>query len=459
MAAPLRRTLALVMAAIAALAVVACTSLVFMTTWLHHATTTLAASVESVRLVQEAQLDLLSHERTEDVASRHRVEIELLHRLDELSPVVVDPDGMRLTETAKAGVRAYLSAPHDDGAAELRAKAHGSLDDLVGWTVDEARSAEADARMWDRLGNVVGIGTGAMLAALTVLLVCWLRDALDPIVALSRVIARFTRGERDARAEERGPLEIRDIAERFNEMATTLTAKRDEQVAFLAGVAHDLRSPLSALSMSVALLTPPAGVDVERRVSTTAAMIGRQVARLDRMIGDLLEVAKIEAGHLSVQLDAHDIGRVVEETVELFQATTPERTIRLSLGDRSLRVRCDPMRIEQVVSNLVSNAIKYSPSGRDVEVAVYRQGADAVIAVTDHGIGISAEDQDRLFEPFRRVGLSKETIPGVGLGLFVVRRIVEAHGGRVEVDSTPGRGSRFRVRLPLGSSPTEQERP
>src|SRR6185503_2257566 len=95
------------------------------------------------------------------------------------------------------------------------------------------------------------------------------------------------------------------------------------------------------------------------------------------------------------------------------------------------------------------NAIKYSDGRERVEIAVVEDGPDALITVTDQGVGISAEDQRRLFEPFRRVGLSRETVPGVGLGLFVVRRIVEGHGGRIDVESVPGRGSRFRVRIAL----------
>ena len=114
-------------------------------------------------------------------------------------------------------------------------------------------------------------------------------------------------------------------------------------------------------------------------------------------------------------------------------------------------IRCDPLRIEQVITNLLSNAIKYSPEGGRVDVAVAPQEDGAVISVTDQGLGISEEDQQRLFEPFRRVGLSMETIPGVGLGLFVVRRIVEAHHGRIDVTSARGKGSSFRIWIP--SSP------
>ncbi|NJM10192.1 MAG: ATP-binding protein [Bdellovibrionaceae bacterium] len=103
----------------------------------------------------------------------------------------------------------------------------------------------------------------------------------------------------------------------------------------------------------------------------------------------------------------------------------------------------------QVLSNLISNAIKYSPNGGTVRVELRAEGVDAVIKVSDEGIGISVDDQQRIFEPFRRTNLTKMSIPGVGLGLSVVRRIVFAHQGRIEVNSAPNAGATFTVRLPL----------
>jgi signal transduction histidine kinase len=114
-----------------------------------------------------------------------------------------------------------------------------------------------------------------------------------------------------------------------------------------------------------------------------------------------------------------------------------------------LLVSCDALRIEQVLTNLVSNAIKYSPRGGRVEVTLEQPGTEAILNVVDQGVGIPSDDQAHIFEPFRRSGASRELVPGAGLGLFVARRIVEAHGGRIEVESRPGAGSTFRVHLPL----------
>jgi signal transduction histidine kinase len=127
----------------------------------------------------------------------------------------------------------------------------------------------------------------------------------------------------------------------------------------------------------------------------------------------------------------------------------------VSIPNEELIVRCDPLRIEQVVSNLVSNAIKYSTD--QVEITVLRCDSWATIEVKDHGVGMSRDDRSRLFEPFRRVALSKESIPGVGLGLFVVRELVRAHRGYLEVESELHVGSTFRVHLPLAPDAENNE--
>jgi two-component system sensor histidine kinase MtrB len=167
------------------------------------------------------------------------------------------------------------------------------------------------------------------------------------------------------------------------------------------------------------------------------------------MIADLLDVASIEAGRLELRLGEHDVRMLVDAVVDLYRAAHPDRTIHVAQSEGPLVVSCDALRLEQVVGNLASNALKYSPPDRRVEVALHPDGEEAVIAVTDHGGGIAEPDRRHLFEPFHRAGHARDTTPGSGLGLFVVRRIVESHGGRVEVDSAPGDGSRFRILLPL----------
>jgi signal transduction histidine kinase len=232
-------------------------------------------------------------------------------------------------------------------------------------------------------------------------------------------------------------------------MAERLQRQHQDLLTFLAGVAHDLRNPLAAMRMGLRLLDRPLPEDKKRR---TSELVDRQVTRLERMVGDFLDATLIESGHLELQLRERDVRELVQEAVDLYSLSSPDHRIVLSAGDEPVVVRADAERIAQVLNNLVSNAIKYSPAGGDVHVSVAAEGGEAVIAVQDWGIGIAPEERKHIFEPFRRSGASRETAPGVGLGLSVARQIVEAHGGRIEVESALGRGSTFRVHLLLAAA-------
>jgi signal transduction histidine kinase len=201
--------------------------------------------------------------------------------------------------------------------------------------------------------------------------------------------------------------------------------------------------------LSVGLIDPNAPLPPEPRIRRTIELVRRQLKKLERMVNDFIDMTKVEAGQLTLQVEPHDLRQLARDVVSLFEATEPEQRIELALPEEPLQVECDPLRIEQVMSNLISNALKYSPSARKIEVMLAREGGEACFTVRDYGIGISEEDQRRLFEPFQRAGLSKDTIPGAGLGLYVVQRLVQAHSGRIEVASAPGQGARFMVRLPL----------
>jgi signal transduction histidine kinase len=268
-------------------------------------------------------------------------------------------------------------------------------------------------------------------------------------MAVSQAMHRFGTGRKRTRAPEVGPAEVRDMAHTFNEMANSLARQQESQLTFLAGIAHDLRNPLSALKLSTALVAPGRGELTHERMQRTLAMVRRQVTRLDRMVGDLLDATRIEAGKLELQYEERDARELAREVVELYQASDTSHELRLALPEEPVVLRADAARIEQVLNNLVSNALKYSPGGSRVDVAVLREADEVVFSVTDQGIGISAEEKRGLFAPFRRTGEARERAPGVGLGLSVSRRIVEAHGGHIEVDSQPGRGSTFRIRLAL----------
>jgi signal transduction histidine kinase len=183
-------------------------------------------------------------------------------------------------------------------------------------------------------------------------------------------------------------------------------------------------------------------------VSGLMAIVDRQVHRLERMIGDLLDSSRIEAGQFELRIGQCDARKIAQDAFDLFSSTSPKHNFVLHMRDEEISVHCDSVRMEQVLINLISNAIKYSPDGGNIELHVRELGDTTQFEITDQGLGIPEEDLPYIFEPFRRVRGLKDDIPGVGLGLSVVRRIVHAHGGRIQVESRVGEGTKFRIDVP-----------
>ena len=307
---------------------------------------------------------------------------------------------------------------------------------------DQAAAAEF-ARVMVMASSLTGV---LLLVSLVAILFGVQRLVLRPLLGVRVAMERFESGDVRARADdEEGSREITDIARTFNSMANTIRQRRQELLTFLAGIAHDLKNPISALKLSwQAMRRMPDALDSEQ-----LERLDRQLDRLTRLIGDLLDAVRIEAGHLELEFEDLDLRFCVREMVELYEPTSPDHTVVLDVPDHPVEIRADPLRVEQVISNLLSNAIKFSPEGGRVDVQVRVAGKMAEVSVTDPGIGIAPEDLPKLFKPFARGAFSKDVSAGAGLGLSVARRIVEAHGGRIDVESTLGEGSTFRVGLPL----------
>jgi signal transduction histidine kinase len=434
------------------LALVVATALVLLTSMFHRVVETMGAAVESVRLMQEAQADLLLHPRAGDPVVRRDYESTIRLRLDRARIHVTTTDEAQMLDDAEAAVIGYVTVVDAAAPAEDVAYAHDrafvAMRRLVDVNVQQSRDAARLASEWDTQANVLGLGAGTLVLAIGAGLLWWLRArAFRPLLGLAAAMRRFGAGERDARAAPTGPRELVEMSAQFNEMATALAAQRDAQMAFLASVAHDLRTPLGAVSMSVGLLDPDAAPVTAEHRRWAIEVARRQVRNLERMIGDLLDVTRIEAGDLSLRLERCDVGALTRTAVEWFQEGLS--TITLEVPDTPVPVQCDPTRTEQVIANLVSNARKYSPEGGSIRVTLVTDGADAVLSVADEGIGMTQDELGRLFRPFARVGPARGKIPGIGLGLFVVRRIVEAHRGRIDLQSVSGVGSTFRVVLPI----------
>jgi two-component system sensor histidine kinase MtrB len=454
----LRSTVAIGTLVVTALAVVMAGALVMLTSILDHTTAGAVESVESVRLAQESRVILLQYERAEVPLIQAEFEVALRSRLERAHDFVATDEEAAALAEAERHVTAYLELFHDPSHSEAalldaHQGAYGALKQLTQINVDQAKAAQREASRWSSLADAIGVAAMVVLVLVSGGLLLWFRGrAFEPILQLAECMERFGRGDHEARAIERGALELREMCRHFNEMADAIAAQRHAQMAFLGGVAHDLRNPLSALQMSVVLLLANRSLCADAENRQAIERIGRQIKRLDRMVGDFLDGAKIEAGLLELRIEVYDARTIVEEVVELFEGLSAKHPLRVRTPDEALLICCDHLRLEQVLTNLISNAIKYSPAGGVVEIELRPHAGELELSVTDHGVGIPEEDRMALFEPFRRGGLSSEAVPGVGLGLYVVRKIVEAHHGRIEVESAPGRGSTFRVYLPLPSS-------
>ncbi len=326
-----------------------------------------------------------------------------------------------------------------------------NLDSLIAADDDAVVFAESSARAWHGVANVIGISAGALLlVGFAFAMVGTTLLVHRPLLATTRAIARYAEGDESVRPVPSGAHELRQMTTTFNDLADRLARQGQDRLAFLGGVVHDLRNPLSALKMAMDILRCKQCASPEQ-VAKTLAIVGRQIARLERMAGDLLDSTRIESGRLELRPETLDLRPIVGHVVELYRSVSPGHEIVCLQPDASVVLECDPTRIEQVLTNLVSNAIKYSPEGGRVIVAVFVEPTAAVVTVSDEGIGILPDEHERIFEPFHRAARSRDLLPGIGLGLSVARKIVVAHRGRLEVESRVGFGSTFRVRLPLST--------
>jgi signal transduction histidine kinase len=213
-------------------------------------------------------------------------------------------------------------------------------------------------------------------------------------------------------------------------------------------VAHDLRSPIQALSLQAELLLKNRE-DGEVRVAVPAVeRMTRATKALAAMVDDLLDASRIESGQLRIEPRPTDVGGATAELVEQLRPTLGQHPVEVVVAADVPLIAIDPKRLDRIVTNLLENAGKYSDPTGAIRVAVERSGDGAVIRIEDHGPGIAPEELPRLFERFYQTVRARAKRSGLGLGLYITKGLVEAHGGRVGVESTPGVGSTFRVWLP-----------
>lgn len=297
-------------------------------------------------------------------------------------------------------------------------------------------------------------GLGATLMAIVFGLVVS-QSLTAPIRSLSAVANRMGGGDLSARAPVKGHDEIGQLAVQFNTMAeqlgtsfAELEAERDALRRFIADASHELRTPITALRNFNELLQGAAAEDADARAEFLAES-GVQINRLEWITQNLLNLSRLDAGLVHLDLANHDLGDLLEAASAAFKARAREQGVALvvELPQPPVELRCDQTRLELALSNLLDNALKFSPAGSQVTIGGRQEGDHALLWVEDGGPGIDPADQPHIFERFYRGRNSH--VQGSGLGLAIVQSIVQAHGGQVSVDSAPGQGSRFTIDLPL----------
>jgi two-component system OmpR family sensor kinase/two-component system sensor histidine kinase BaeS len=291
----------------------------------------------------------------------------------------------------------------------------------------------------------------AGLAAVAVALVAGIlltRQIVRPIRALTAGARQISAGNLAYRVEAKSNDEVGELVQSFNTMAANLSQSEQVKRRMTADIAHELRTPLAVIEGTVdGMLDGVFPCDRERLFS-----VKEQTALLTRLIGDLRDLTLAEAGQLKLQLAEEDVVELMRRSRAQLAAEATERglELRLDAPEEVLPVMVDRVRLEQIVSNLVTNAIRHTPRGGAIAISVKRaSGRGVLIAVSDTGEGISAEHLPHVFERFYRVSDARaRSDGGTGLGLAIVKSLVQAHGGKVWAESQPGRGSTFFVELP-----------
>ena len=296
--------------------------------------------------------------------------------------------------------------------------------------------------------------TSATLMALVVALLLgiaisnWL---VSPLKSLTKAAHRITGGDFSQRVEIRSNDEFGDVGNAFNLMASTLEKDKELREKLLTDVAHELRTPLSVIKGNLEALLD----GVYQPTDENLSLVYDEVLLLERLINDLREVSLAEAGELRLDMSEVDIEDLVSQAIGFFKPQAEEKGVELSveISPGAHKVRGDQQRIRQVLHNLLSNALRHTPGGGKITVGVktiVSPDPEVSVSVSDTGSGIAPEDLPHVFERFYRGDPSRaRRSGGTGLGLVIAKELVEAHGGRIWIESMPGKGTTVTFTLPM----------
>jgi PAS domain S-box-containing protein len=319
-----------------------------------------------------------------------------------------------------------------------------AMERLTGWRENEilGRFYYEVLRPKDRLGNELGLQDSPILQAFAGQMVVnremiiSARDGQRFDVSVAASCVRSSKGEPTS-----GILTVRDI--------TRERQQEEQRSTFISVISHELQTPIAIIKGYASTLTRTDATFDRESLRSRLQAVEEEADRLNKLVGNLLYASRIQAGGLQMELATLDLSNLVQKVTHRLQVKSPGVTVKVNLPPNLPTVMADRDRIEEVLENLLDNAVKYSPDKPVVTVVCRATGDEVIVSVSDAGMGISLREQEQIFDRFYRVGNAMtNSLQGAGLGLYICRAIVEAHGGRIWVESALHQGSTFLFSLP-----------
>ncbi|MCX5787434.1 MAG: ATP-binding protein [Elusimicrobia bacterium] len=376
---------------------------------------------------------------------------------------LLGPDGNVLRSRVRSGDRSE-SLPGETGG---RARGAGEIRSPVALpkggvgTLAASYRPDLSEMVWQMLrGSIAGplLAIQAFIVVLVLALSFLVRRiVIRPVKELASAFSRVGEGKLDTRVEVRSSDELGMLQRDFNKMTLKLGEVERLKEEFLAKITHDLRSPLSAISGYIEIVQSGWKGPVTEGQKECLDVATSSVAYLAELINNILDVTKLEAGRMEFERGRLELAPLIEAVVRLLRVKAQEYKVRLSFepAGEPPEVEADEEALRRVLINFVSNALKFTPEGGSVVVRTRREDGRAVVSVSDTGIGIPADKLDRMFTKFSQIRgkiQAPRAVHGTGLGLVVCKEVVEAHGGKVWVESEEGKGSTFSFSLPVASA-------
>lgn len=271
-------------------------------------------------------------------------------------------------------------------------------------------------------------------------------EHIFPHIGKKLMLLNAYRVELEGEYRDRILLAIEDITDR-----RAIEQRKDD---FLSVASHELKTPLTTIKGYMQILERLLPKDADEKLREVVGKSTKHIERLNTLIKELLDVSRIQTGNITLHRERFDFDEMVRETADTIQNVSPKHRLLIS-GSTGIDYEGDESQLSQVVSNLLSNAIKYSPDSANIEVNLARVSDYVKFSVTDFGVGISPDDQRKIFERFYRASDTQKNYPGMGIGLYICEQIVSHHGGNLWVDSEHGKGSTFNFTLPIKQKTNE----